>query len=130
MKSENIIVDKTFKFSLDIISLFKKLQEEREFIISRQLLKSATSIGANVEEAIAAQSKRDFISKMSIASKEARETKYWLRLLEDSEITKIEVSNHLNEITYIINIITAQKTLITLNYKKLDHSKFIIQNSK
>ena len=111
LKSENIIVDKTFKFSLDIISLFKKLQEEREFIISRQLLKSATSIGANVEEATAAQSKRDFISKMSIASKEARETKYWLRLLEDSEITKIEVSNHLNEITHIINIIT--KIIIT-----------------
>lgn len=106
MKSENIIVDKTFKFSLDIISLFKKLQQEREFIISKQLLKSATSIGANVEEATAAQSKRDFISKMSIASKEARETKYWLRLLEDSEITKIEVSNHLNEIAHIINIIT------------------------
>ena len=60
-------------------------------VISKQLLKSATSIGANVEEATAAQSKRDFISKMSIASKEARETKYWLRLLEDSEITKIEV---------------------------------------
>ncbi|APS40060.1 four helix bundle protein [Salegentibacter sp. T436] len=135
MKSENIIVDKTFKFSLDIISLFKKLQDEREFIISRQLLKSATSIGANVEEATAAQSKRDFISKMSIASKEARETKYWLRLLEDSEITKIEVSNHLNEITHIINIITkiiitAQKILTTLNYKKLEHLKFIIQNSK
>ncbi|SFF91691.1 MULTISPECIES: four helix bundle protein [Salegentibacter] len=111
MKSENIIVDKTFKFSLDIISLFKKLQEEREFIISRQLLKSATSIGANVEEANAAQSKRDFISKMSIASKEARETKYWLRLLEDSEITKIEVSHYLNEITHIINIIT--KIIIT-----------------
>ncbi len=88
MKSKNIIVDKTFKFSLDIISLFKKLQEEREFIISRQLLKSAIGIGANVEEATAAQSKRDFISKMSIASKEARETKYWLRLLKDSEITK------------------------------------------
>ena len=111
LKSENIIVDKTFKFSLDIISLFKKLQQEREFIISKQLLKSATSIGANVEEATAAQSKRDFISKMSIASKEARETKYWLRLLEDSEITKIEVSNHLNEITHIINIIT--KIIIT-----------------
>jgi four helix bundle protein len=111
LKSEYIIVDKTFKFSLDIISLFKKLQQEREFIISKQLLKSATSIGANVEEATAAQSKRDFISKMSIASKEARETKYWLRLLEDSEITKIEVSNHLNEIRHIINIIT--KIIIT-----------------
>jgi len=76
LKKENIIIDKTFNFSLSIISLFKKLQEDKEFIISKQLLKSGTSIGANVEEATAAQSKRDFINKMSIASKEARETKY------------------------------------------------------
>ena len=62
----------------------EKLKKENEFIISKQILRSATSIGANVEEAIAAQSKKDFIHKMSIASKEARETKYWLRLLDKS----------------------------------------------
>ncbi|MBW2961441.1 four helix bundle protein [Mesonia aestuariivivens] len=111
MKTENIIADKTFKFSLSIISLFKKLQEEKEFIISKQMLRSSTSIGANVQEATAAQSKRDFINKMSIASKEARETKYWLRLLSESELTEINVSNEIREITHIINIIT--KIIIT-----------------
>ncbi|WP_283640334.1 four helix bundle protein [Mesonia mobilis] len=111
MKTENIIIDKTFNFSLSIISLFKKLQENKEFIISKQLLKSATSIGANVEEATAAQSKRDFINKMSIASKEARETKYWLRLLNDSEITTLDVLDEIKEVNHIINIIT--KIIIT-----------------
>jgi len=111
LKTENIIIDKTFNFSLSIISLFKKLQENKEFIISKQLLKSATSIGANVEEATAAQSKRDFINKMSIASKEARETKYWLRLLNDSEITTLDVLDEIKEVNHIINIIT--KIIIT-----------------
>lgn len=111
MKTENIIIDKTFNFSLSIISLFKKLQENKEFIISKQLLKSATSIGANVEEATAAQSKKDFINKMSVASKEARETKYWLRLLNDSELTTLDVLNEIKEVNHIINIIT--KIIIT-----------------
>ncbi|MEQ3499059.1 four helix bundle protein [Tenacibaculum sp. SSH1-16] len=71
---ESIVQGKSFQFSLKIISLYKKLQQEKEFIISKQLLRSGTSIGANIEEALAGQSKRDFISKMSISSKEARET--------------------------------------------------------
>lgn len=103
---ENIIAKKTFEFSLNIIKLYCELKIEKEYIISRQLLRSATSIGANVEEAIAAQSKNDFINKMSIASKEARETKYWLRLLDKSEITKIELIAYLEEIEHILNIIT------------------------
>jgi len=111
LKKENIIIDKTFNFSLSIISLFKKLQEDKEFIISKQLLKSGTSIGANVEEATAAQSKRDFINKMSIASKEARETKYWLRLLNNSELTTLNVLDEIKEVNHIINIIT--KIIIT-----------------
>ncbi|MFD1095684.1 four helix bundle protein [Salegentibacter chungangensis] len=115
MKKENIIADKTFRFSLEIISLFKELKSENEFIISKQLLRSGTSIGANVEEAIAAQSRKDFINKMSIASKEARETKYWLRLLSHSELTEINVDSHLNEIEHIINIIT--KIIITTKTK-------------
>ena len=75
MKNDNIIAVKTFDFSLKIISFYIQLKKENEFIISKQLLRCGTSIGANVEEAIAAQSRKDFISKMSIASKEARETK-------------------------------------------------------
>ena len=73
MAKENIIIDKTFEFSLKIIELYKYLTiDKKEYILSKQLLKSATSIGANVEEATAAQSRKDFLSKMSIASKEAR----------------------------------------------------------
>ena len=103
---ENIIVTKTFDFALSVVKLFIELKKENEFIISKQILRSATSIGANVEEAIAAQSRKDFIHKMSIASKEARETKYWLRLLDKSNLTTISMSNYLIEIEHILNIIT------------------------
>ena len=86
MKSENTIKDKSFEFALKIIDLYKYLRyEKKEYVISKQLLRSGTSIGANVEEAQAAQSKKDFIAKMSIAAKEARETHYWLRLLKHGE---------------------------------------------
>jgi four helix bundle protein len=103
---ENIIVTKTFDFALTVVNLFIELKKENEFIISKQILRSATSIGANVEEAIAAQSRKDFIHKMSIASKEARETKYWLRLLDKSNLKSISMSNYLIEIEHILNIIT------------------------
>lgn len=106
MKTDNVIAIKSFDFALSIIKLYVHLKKNNEFIISKQLLRSGTSIGANVEEAIAAQSKRDFISKMAIASKEARETKYWLRLLSESQLVSIDVSVYLQEIEHIINIIT------------------------
>ena len=88
MKTNNIIVDKSFGFALNIIRLYKELKIENEFILSKQLLRSGTSVGANVQEATAAFSKKDFAHKMSIASKEDRETKYWLQLLNESELTK------------------------------------------
>ncbi|MGC4041626.1 MAG: four helix bundle protein [Flavobacterium sp.] len=103
---DNLIANKTFDFSLMIIKLYILLKNEHEFIISKQLLRCGTSVGANVEEAIAAQSKKDFISKLSIANKEARETKYWLRLLDKSALTRIEVGDYLDEIEHILNIIT------------------------
>jgi|SRR5437868_11588576 len=106
MKTENKILEMSFDFSIQIIELYKKLVERKEYVLSRQLLRSATSIGANVEEAIAAQSRKDFISKMSIASKEARETRYWLRLLDRSKLVDIDYSNYLNNIDHIINILT------------------------
>ena len=106
MKTENIIVELTFEFSLEIINLYKLLIQHNEYVLSKQLLRSATSIGANVEEANAAQTKRDFITKMSIASKEARETKYWLRLLDKSQIIKYNYADHLKKIEHIINIVT------------------------
>lgn len=107
MKKTNIIQQKSFEFALCAISLFKKLTKEKEFVISNQLLKSGTSIGANVEEASAGQTKKDFIAKMAIASKEARETRYWLRLLEKSELTNLNVSKELRDINEIILILTS-----------------------
>jgi four helix bundle protein len=103
---ENIIVTKSFDFALLIIELYKKLQSEKEFILSKQILRSGTSIGANIQEATAAFSKKDFTHKMSISSKEARETKYWLLLLKKSDITNINVDKHLIEIQSLINILT------------------------
>jgi four helix bundle protein len=106
MKEDNKILNLTFDFSLQIIGLYKILLEQKEFVISKQLLRCATSIGANVEEGNAAQTKKDFIIKMSIASKEARETKYWLRLLDKSQIVQHDYSPYLNSIEHIINILT------------------------
>ena len=107
MIKENIIQAKTFDFSIKIISLYKNLIDKNEFVLSKQLLKSATSIGANVEEALAGQTKKDFIAKMSLASKEARETRYWLKLLNKSQIVTNECSAHLKEVEEIVSILTA-----------------------
>jgi len=86
MKEENVIQQKSYAFALRIIQLYRYLaQEKKEFVLAKQILRSGTAIGANVEEAIGAQSKKDFLSKMAIAYKEARETKYWLRLLKDTK---------------------------------------------
>jgi four helix bundle protein len=83
--SDNIIQDKSYKFSLRIIKLYKYLiAKDKDYSLFGQILRSGTSIGANVEEAIGAQSKKDFKAKMFIAYKEARETRYWLNLLKDS----------------------------------------------
>lgn len=106
MKTENPILEMSFNFSLQIIELYKLLIQNKEFIISKQVLRSGTSIGANVEEAIAAQSRKDFISKMSIASKESRETRYWLKLLDKSKLVNIDYSSYLGSVEHLINILT------------------------
>jgi four helix bundle protein len=85
-EKRNEILEMSFDFALEIIELTRYLKLNKEFVISNQLLKSGTSIGANVSEAQAAQSTKDFIAKMSIASKEARETEYWIRLLDKSKL--------------------------------------------
>jgi len=83
---ENIIQQKSYSFSVRIVKLYEFLIEERKaYDIGRQILRSGTSIGANIEEGIGGQSKADFVSKINIAYKEARETNYWIRLLRDTE---------------------------------------------
>jgi len=108
VKKSNLIRDKAYRFALNIIRLYVKLRNQKEFVLSKQLVRSGTSIGANVEEATAAQSRKDFISKMSIASKEARETNYWLRLLRDSGIAANEdLDNLIGESVELIKILTS-----------------------
>ncbi len=104
-EKDNLIQKKSFGFALSIIDLYKELIKQKEFIISKQLLRSATSIGANVEEAIAGQSRKDFIHKMSIASKEARETRYWLKLLNESNLVNMNFDKYLLEIDQVIAIL-------------------------
>jgi len=99
-------LDLSFDFSLRIISLYKELVKHNEYVLSKQLLRSATSIGVNVEEANAGQTKKDFTTKMAIASKEARETRYWLRLLDKSKLVNLDYSTYLSTIDHIINILT------------------------
>jgi four helix bundle protein len=83
---ENVVKEKSYAFALRIVNLYKWLCSERkEFVLSKQILKSGTSVGANIEEACAGQSKKDFISKINISYKEIKETHFWLRLLKDSE---------------------------------------------
>ena len=87
MKTENPIQTKSYAFALRIVRLYRRLCDEKKgFVLSKQIVRTGTSIGANVVEAIGGQSTKDFLSKMSIAYKEARETHYWLRLLRDSDI--------------------------------------------
>jgi four helix bundle protein len=94
MDKENVVVDKSYQFGLRIVKLYiflRNAKVERELLI--QLLKSGTSIGANVEEAEGGQSNVDFIHKMGIAYKEARESHYWLRLLRDSDLMELNLAN-------------------------------------
>ena len=105
--SESIVRQKSFGFALEIISLYKRLSAEKEYVLPKQLLRSGTSIGANIEEAVAAQSRRDFLAKMSIASKEARETRYWLVLLQQSKLTKLDLKPAIAKVEELIRILTS-----------------------
>lgn len=104
---ENVVLDKSYAFALAVIDAYKKMVAQRELVLSKQLLRCGTSIGANVEEAQAAQSTRDFISKLSIACKEARESRYWLRLLDRSQLCKIDFAALLAQVEELIRLLCA-----------------------
>lgn len=117
---ENVIVSKSYAFAIRVVKLYEYLKKEKqEYVLAKQVLRSGTSIGANIEEAVAGQSTSDFIHKLSIARKEARETSYWLRLLHDtgyiadSQFQSIHAD--CEEIIKILNsiIITSQSKLGT-----------------
>ena len=114
MKSDNVVQIKSYDFALRIIKVYKYLsQEKKEFVLSKQLLRSGTSIGANIEESIGGQSKPDFFAKITIAYKETRESKYWIRLLRDSEyLTNEQSEDLLKDVEELLKIIgSIQKTV-------------------
>jgi four helix bundle protein len=104
---ENILKKKSFDFEVVVIDICSQLNKKKLYVISNQLLRSGTSIGANIEEADAAQSKKDFITKMSIAAKEARESNYWLRLIQTSSRNQIDCNEGLALSDEIIKMLTA-----------------------
>lgn len=106
-KKVNVIEEKSFEFALEIIKLYKILKVHQEYAIGRQILRAGTSIGANVAEGTAAQTKKDFITKMAIASKEARETLYWLKLLKASQLVSYDFESLLINCNELIRILTA-----------------------
>ncbi|MEA1983136.1 MAG: four helix bundle protein [Campylobacterota bacterium] len=108
---DNIILDKSFTFAIRVVKLYKHLcDDKKEYVLSKQLLRCGTSIGANINEAQAGQSKKDFIAKMSIASKEARESRYWIDLLIKTDYLDIS-ENHVQslqqDIEEIIKLLTS-----------------------
>ena len=116
---ENPIRDKSFDFALIVVRLFQRLQDQREYVLSKQLLRSGTSIGANIEEATAAESRADFIHKMKIAMKECRETHYWLRLLDKSELVEdIDLSDLLSQCDELSRMLTSITKTASENAKR------------
>jgi len=125
--ADSIVKQKSYDFALKIIKLCSELREDKHFVIENQLLRSGTSIGANVEEALGGQSEKDFYAKMCIALKEARETDYWLRLIRDSKIVndnKIEqFTNKAEELIKILTGIVKTGHLKKINLKNLKKTK-------
>lgn len=104
---ESIIANKVYSFALLVIRMTKSLERSYEnIVLIRQIIRSATSIGANIEEALGGNSKKEFIHSMNIAKKEARETIYWLKLLHDINSSNKEIENLLKESLAIVNILT------------------------
>jgi four helix bundle protein len=104
---EGPVYQKSMLFSIKIIELYKFMQSQNEMVISKQLLASATSVGANIREASAASSRKDFINKMAIANKEAKETKYWLELIQNSHLVDYNVQELISLNNELIKMMTS-----------------------
>ncbi|HKI45950.1 MAG TPA: four helix bundle protein [Balneolales bacterium] len=107
MKKQNIIREKSFAFAVKIVLFCREFRSTGEFELAKQLLKSGTSIGANIEEATAGQTRKDFVSKLAIASKEARETRYWLLLIKEANIFNKDLTNYIADAEELIRLLTA-----------------------
>jgi len=122
LKDDNIVQHKSFVFAIRIVNVYKHLiLEKREFVLSKQLLRSGTSIGANIEESIGGQSTKDFLAKISVSYKEAREAIYWLKLLQATEyLSKKEAQSLLNDANEICKILS--KIQITTKARNISNS--------
>ena len=125
MNTDNTVMIKSKEFAVRIIKLYKFLCEQREFVMSKQILRSGTSIGANIKESKYAQSRPDFISKLSIALKEAAETEYWLEILFETDyLSEKQYQSIISDCTELIKMLTAivkstkfeRHKLLTINY--------------
>ncbi len=117
MENRNIILEKSLEFALEIIKYSEILEEQKKYVIARQILRAGTSIGANIKEAQSCESRADFIHKLKIAAKEANETEYWLGLLRDAlNISGSEISSLLKENEEISRMIAA--SLLTMKNKR------------
>lgn len=123
MKSGNIVQEKSYLFALKVIKIYKTLVEDKkEFVLSKLFLRSATSIGALIKEAIGGQTEKDFYAKMTIAYKEAREVHYWIRLLRDSNYLDKEIS-----IELLTEVDKLQKIIGSI--QKIVKSKLLAEHS-
>lgn len=114
MKEDNVVREKSYAFALRIIKVYRYLAEDKhEYVLSKQLLRAGTSIGANVEEAVGGQSEKDFAAKLTVAYKEARETHYWVRLLRDSDyLTPTQAESLLADTDELLRLLgSIQKTM-------------------
>jgi four helix bundle protein len=109
LRDDNVIQQKSYAFAIRIVKLYRHLsQEKKEFVLSKQLLRSGTSIGANLEEGIGGQSRKDFAAKVNISYKEARESRYWIRLLRDTDyLEPKEAESILNDCEEVVRILAA-----------------------
>ena len=119
-KEKNLIVDLTFKFALSIVEYSELLEEKRKFVVAKQLLRSGTSVGANVKEAQNAASAKDFLNKMRIAQKEAEETEYWLEICKHSK-NYPDCEKLIEELTSILRVINKIISSTIQKIRRLDN---------
>jgi len=126
---KSIVKQKSYEFALQIIKLCTQLRNDRHYEISSQLLRSGTSIGANVEEALAGRSRKDIFAKMTIASKEARETNYWMRLIKDAELfDKRRLQELISKSDELVKILTSIVKTCAETQETTKNSKLRTQN--
>ncbi|WP_202630275.1 four helix bundle protein [Sediminibacterium roseum] len=127
----NAVKEKSYLFSLRIIKLYRHLRDKKEFQLANQVLRSGTSIGANVEEGLGGSSRKDFKAKLDIAYREARETNYWIRLLKDAGIIEQRLANSFQEqCEELLKLLSSILNTLKLNTQTIRHSETTQNNDE